>query len=121
MVDLVGEHLEVRRRSSASLQKAFIGERRWTAASRSLQRRNPTRITGRPDRRPPSGSVDSTLSNIVTRTLIGSGTNTAAKAKAAASRSRHTSAQVQRQVESYARKHGFAATISHQRSTSAAS
>ncbi len=90
-----------------ALQKAFIGG--VLDGGKGVQSGNPTRITG-VQTATPSGSVDSSF-NIFTRTLMGSGTNTAAKAKAA-SKEQNTLLEVQRRVENYARKHGFAADIS---------
>jgi chemotaxis protein MotB len=90
-----------------ALQKAFIGG--VLDGGKGVQSGNPTRITG-VQTATPSGSVDSSF-NIFTRTLMGSGTNSAAKAKAA-SKEQNTLLEVQRRVENYARKHGFAADIS---------
>src|SRR6476620_9885700 len=90
-----------------ALQKAFIGG--VLDGGKGVQSGNPTRITG-VQTATPSGSVDSSF-NIFTRTLMGSGTNAAAKAKAA-SAEQNTLLEVQRRVENYARKHGFAGDIS---------
>jgi chemotaxis protein MotB len=90
-----------------ALQKAFIGG--VLDGGKGVQSGNPTRITG-VQTATPSGSVDSSF-NIFTRTLMGSGTNSAAKAKAAA-KEQNTLLEVQRRVENYARKHGFAGDIS---------
>ena len=91
-----------------ALQKAFIGG--VLDGGKGVQAGNPTRITG-VQTATPSGSVDSSF-NIFTKTLLGSGkTNSAAKAKAAA-KEQNTLLEVQRRVENYATKHGFAADIS---------
>ncbi len=91
-----------------ALQKAFIGG--VLDGGKGVQSGNPTRITG-VQTATPSGSVDSSF-NIFTKTLLGSGkTNSAAKAKAAA-KEQNTLLEVQRRVENYATKHGFAADIS---------
>jgi chemotaxis protein MotB len=91
-----------------ALQKAFIGG--VLDGGKGVQSGNPTRITG-VQTATPSGSVDSSF-NIFTKTLLGSGkTDSAAKAKAAA-KEQNTLLEVQRRVENYATKHGFAADIS---------
>ncbi|HEY2790248.1 MAG TPA: flagellar motor protein MotB [Gaiellales bacterium] len=91
-----------------ALQKAFIGG--VLDGGKGVQSGNPTRISG-VQTATPSGSVDSSF-NIFTKTLLGSGkTDTAAKAKAAA-KEQNTLLEVQRRVENYATKHGFAADIS---------
>jgi chemotaxis protein MotB len=91
-----------------ALQKAFIGG--VLDGGKGVQSGNPTRITG-VQTATPSGSVDSSF-NIFTKTLLGSGkTDTASKAKAAA-KEQNTLLEVQRRVENYATKHGFAADIS---------
>jgi chemotaxis protein MotB len=90
-----------------ALQKAFIGG--VLDGGKGVQQGNPTRIQG-VQTATPSGSVDSSF-NIFTHTLIGSQANPAAKAKAAA-REQNTLLEVQRRVEDYAQKHGFAAEIS---------
>jgi chemotaxis protein MotB len=90
-----------------ALQKAFIGG--VLDGGKGVQQGNPTRIQG-VQTTTPSGSVDSSF-NIFTHTLIGSKTNPAAKAKAAA-REQNTLLEVQRRVEDYAQKHGFADDIS---------
>jgi len=90
-----------------ALQKAFIGG--VLDGGKGVQQGNPTRISG-VQTATPSGSVDSSF-NIFTHTLVGSKTNPAAKAKAAA-KEQNTLLEVQRRVEDYARKHGFANDIS---------
>jgi chemotaxis protein MotB len=90
-----------------ALQKAFIGGA--LDGGKGVQQGNPTRITG-VQTATPSGSVDSSF-NIFTKTLMGKATNSAAKAKAAA-KEQDTLLEVQRKVENYARKHGFANDIS---------
>lgn len=90
-----------------ALQKAFIGG--VLDGGKGIQSGNPTRITG-VQTATPSGSVDSSF-NIFTRTLMGTAPNSAAKAKAA-SAEQNTLLEVQRRVENYARKHGFANDIS---------
>jgi len=90
-----------------ALQKAFIGG--VLDGGKGVQQGNPTRISG-VQTATPSGSVDSSF-NIFTHTLIGSKTDAAAKAKAAA-KEQNTLLEVQRRVEDYARKHGFANDIS---------
>ena len=81
----------------------------WTAAS-GVQQRQPDPDPGRPDR--DADAARSTRRfNIFTHTLIGSKTNPAAKAKAAA-KEQNTLLEVQRKVEDYAQKHGFANDIS---------
>jgi chemotaxis protein MotB len=90
-----------------ALQKAFIGG--VLDGGKGIQSGNPTRITG-VQTSTPSGSVDSSF-NIFTRTLLGTAPNSAAKAKAA-SAEQNTLLEVQRRVENYARKHGFANDIS---------
>jgi len=90
-----------------ALQKAFIGG--VLDGGKGVQQGNPTRIQG-VQTATPSGSVDSSF-NIFTHTLVGAKTNSTAKAKAAA-REQNTLLEVQRKVEDYARKHGFANDIS---------
>jgi chemotaxis protein MotB len=90
-----------------ALQKAFIGG--VLDGGKGIQQGNPTRITG-VQTATPSGSVDSTF-NIFTRTLMGTAPNSAQQAKAAAAE-QNTLLEVQRRVENYARKHGFANDIS---------
>ena len=90
-----------------ALQKAFVGG--VLDGGKGVQAGNPSRITG-VQTATPSGSVDSSF-NIFTKTLIGAATNPAQKAKAAAAE-QNTLLKVQRRVENYARKHGFAAEIS---------
>jgi chemotaxis protein MotB len=90
-----------------ALQKAFIGG--VLDGGKGVSPGNPTRIQG-VQTATPSGSVDSSF-NIFTHTLIGSKANPAAKAKAAA-REQNTLLEVQRRVEDYAQKHGFASEIS---------
>ena len=90
-----------------ALQKAFIGG--VLDGGKGVQAGNPTRITG-VQTATPSGSVDSSF-NIFTKTLQGAGTNPTQKAKAA-SAEQNPLLEVQRRVENYAQKHGFAADIS---------
>ena len=90
-----------------ALHKAFIGG--VLDGGKGVQVGNPTRISG-VQTATPSGSVDASF-NIFSKTLIGAATNPAQKAKAAAAE-QNTLLEVQRRVENYARKHGFAAEIS---------
>ena len=89
-----------------ALQKAFIGG--VLDGGKGVQSGNQTRITG-VETATPSGSVDSSF-NIFTRTLNGSGVNFAKNAKAAATE-QNKMLEIQRRVENYARRHGFANDI----------